>query len=422
MPSNRPRCDPIPASIRDAIATGAISERLAYMQYASTAGRPYARSTFSLLVRRKAPPTIELETLTCTAALSSWRERANVKPRILSLGPGGGLRAQGGALIAFDGETTLTYTKAAKPPLAIVLSSAGGFVSIEALRLCARAKIAVIALNRAHGLISIMGAGAAANARLIRAQCALEPLPLARVIVAAKLNAMRCAGAVGDVTPFIGGLVRAESVDAVRVVEAQAARTAWPNPPLMKWERGSIPPEYKSAWLARTRVDARGRPKRRARHPVNAMLNAAFSVTAGRLAAYLAARGFAPPIGFLHNDKRGRYSLCWDCIEPLRPAIEARLFVFIQAQRFAASDFVRAPDGSIRLAPSLLSATLNECAPGHAALANAVKWIERLVLSSPKRGERQHERLAKGNIAHARVGLELRDLPLLSVNARGEGG
>jgi hypothetical protein len=78
------------------------------------------------------------------------------------------------------------------------------------------------------------------------------------------------------------------------------------------------------------------------------MLNAAFSVTAGRLTAYLSAAGFAPAIGFLHADKRGRYSLAWDTIEPARPGIEARLFRMIERERFAASDLVRAADGSIQ--------------------------------------------------------------------------
>jgi CRISPR/Cas system-associated endonuclease Cas1 len=49
--------------------------------------------------------------------------------------------------------------------------------------------------------------------------------------------------------------------------------------------------------------------KRYATHPVNAMLNAVFSVTAGRLVAVLQAAGTHPAIGFLHADKAGRWSL-----------------------------------------------------------------------------------------------------------------
>ena len=148
---SRPRCDPFdPAAIRSAIERGETSERALYLAYAATAGRPYARSTFSAMLRRKVEPARRSspQRPTCAAVLDRWRERVGVKPRILALGPGGGLRVQKGALIVFDSETRLTYTKAAKPPSAIVLSAPGGFVSIEAIRFCTRAHVAIVALNR----------------------------------------------------------------------------------------------------------------------------------------------------------------------------------------------------------------------------------------------------------------------------------
>ena len=122
------------------------------------------------------------------------------------------------------------------------------------------------------------------------------------------------------------------------------------------------------------------------------MLNAAFAVTAGRLAAYLAAVGLSPAIGFLHADKPGRWSLAWDAIEPLRPGIEARVFRFIEHERFAMDDFVQAPDGSLRLAPGLLSAVLNSCAPPPQTLAATVRWIARLIArANDERPDREAE-------------------------------
>jgi CRISPR-associated protein Cas1 len=137
-------------------------------------------------------------------------------------------------------------------------------------------------------------------------------------------------------------------------------------------------------------------------------LNAAFAVTAGRLTAYLTASGFATAIGFLHADKQGRYSLAWDVIEPLRPAIEARLFRMIERERFAVSDFVRAMDGSIRLAPGLLSAVLNDCGPSHATLASAVRWIERLV-STAERTDGEKQRLREGRLLGSPLSLKRSD-------------
>jgi hypothetical protein len=288
----RPRCNVFDArAIRAAIECGETSERAA---------------TFSILLRRtREPETKANPATTCSEGLDKWREHGPVKPRILSLSPGGGLRVQAGSSIASDGGQRLIYTRAAKPPSAIVLSSAGGFVSIEAVRFCARARIAIVALNRSHGFLSVMTDGGYASAQLITAQAAANPVTLARAIVAAKIEAMARAGALAAHDRYLGPLGRAATLDQVRIVEVQASRVAWPDPPRLKWERGPIPADLAAPWLIRTRLDAKG--KRGARHPVNAMLNAAFAVTAGRLAAYLAASGFAPAIGFLHADKRGRW-------------------------------------------------------------------------------------------------------------------
>jgi CRISPR-associated protein Cas1 len=210
------------------------------------------------------------------------------------------------------------------------------------------------------------------------------------MIVAAKIESMVSVGAVGesgksDISDLLCGqfrtaLGRASSLDQIRSIEAQASRIAWPDTPALRWSKGPIPADLRKPWLMRSRLDAKG--KRGARHPVNAILNAAFAVTAGRLAAYLAASGLAPAIGFLHVDKRGRWSLAWDAIEPLRPLIEARAFRFIAQERFSVSDFIVAPDGSLRLAPGLLTAVLNHCAPPHATLAQIARWITRLVLTA----------------------------------------
>jgi hypothetical protein len=161
----RPRCDLFDAfAILAAIDRGETTERAAYIAYAVTAGRPYARSTFSLMLRRAArgdAPAVSiapaLNDVNDGDALDRWRDRSPVKPKILSLSAGGGLRVKAGALVAFDGPTIVTYSKAAKPPSAIVLSTVGGFVSMEAVRFCARARIAIVALDRAYAFMTVIG-------------------------------------------------------------------------------------------------------------------------------------------------------------------------------------------------------------------------------------------------------------------------
>ena len=171
------------------------------------------------------------------------------------------------------------------------------------------------------------------------------------------------------------------------IAEAQAARVSWgDSAPKLQWRAGSprVPPAWKQPMLARQRLDLH--VKRYATHPINAMLNAVFSVTAGRLAAALQAAGAHPAIGFLHADKPGRWSLAWDAIEPLRPSIEASLFAFIRRHQFSGGDFIRVHDarGSIRLGSNLLRVVIAECAPSHALLNDAAGWMVALILSAPR--------------------------------------
>jgi CRISPR-associated protein Cas1 len=274
---------------------------------------------------------------------------------------------------------------------------------MEAVRFCARANIAIVALDRAHGFITVITGAPKANAAMLRAQVHADPFTIARTIVAAKIAALRQIGAISSSEQFISALDRSSSLDQVRNIEAQAARVAWPHAPALLWHAGQIPAEWRSPWLMRVRLDAKG--KRGARHPVNAMLNAAFAVTAGRLAAYLAGTGLSPAIGFLHADKSGRWSLAWDAIEILRPQIEARLFRLVSRERFAADDFVRTSEGGLRLAPGLLRTVLNTTAPPPHALAATVRWMVRLVV-----GEQAHslelEKAAARLSAPSRTALE----------------
>lgn len=380
----RPRCDVFDApAIRAAIDKGATTERAAYLAYAATAGRPYARSTFSLMLRRDPISPPAGDTVKVNVASDKWLHTSPVKPRILSLSAGGGLRVLAGSMIVFDGATTLTYSKSAKPPLAIVLSTVGGFVSMEAVRFCARGNIAIVALDRAHGFLTVITGAPKASAAMLRAQVRANPVPIARTIVAAKITALRQVGAISSSEQFVSTIERASNLDQVRNIEAQASRIAWPHAPALRWEAGQIPADWRSPWQMRVRLDAKG--KRGARHPINAMLNAAFAVTAGRLVAYLAGVGLSPAIGFLHADKSGRWSLAWDAIEILRPQIEARLFRFVSHERFAVDDFVRTSDGGLRLAPGLLRAILNTTAPPPHALAATVRWMVRLIADEQTR-------------------------------------
>ncbi len=101
----------------------------------------------------------------------------------------------------------------------------------------------------------------------------------------------------------------------------------------------------------------------------------------------LAAHGAHPAIGYLHSDNRGRFSLAFDAIEPLRPNIEKTVFAFVRQHQFSANDFIRIKDapGSIRLGSNLMRTVIADCAPSRSAIDNAARAMIALVLAASER-------------------------------------
>jgi CRISP-associated protein Cas1 len=140
-------------------------------------------------------------------------------------------------------------------------------------------------------------------------------------------------------TEWQSKLDTARSVAQIMMVESHAAAAYWRtfrDAGLRERKGGNLP-----SWLrfANRKKGAQFPGPKHASHPINAMLNYCYVVETGRLAKALAAQGLALPIGYLHSDKKGRNSLVWDAIEPLRPSIDAKVFAFVEAHEFARSDF-----------------------------------------------------------------------------------
>jgi CRISP-associated protein Cas1 len=401
----RPRCDPFDAAaILAAIGKGETTPLRAYRDYAAMAARPYARASFESYLRRhgRLGPSTEptpavppaphaISAIADSESDAFWGARLAVKSRVVTTeADNASLTVKGGSLFVYDGERRLRYDAGARMPTAIVMAGWGGFVSVEALRFCASHRIAVVILDWMRDLLTVMPGAPRATAAMLRAQALADPASIAARVVKGKIeNAVRVSAlARNEAMRFIDAAARAATVQEAMMVEAQAARVSWGDSasPKLQWRAGSprVPPAWKEPMLARQRADFR--VKRYATHPVNAMLNAVFSVTAGRLAATLQAAGAHPAIGFLHADKPGRWSLAWDAIELLRPSIEASLFAFVRRYQFSGGDFIRVQDarGSIRLGSNFLRVVIAECAPSHALLNDAAGWMIALILSAPR--------------------------------------
>ena len=238
-----------------------------------------------------------------------------------------------------------------------------GLVSIEAMRCAIDNNITIILLDWSRDFLSIVAPPAIQSARLIRSQVSANPLPIAKEIIRQKLTSYVRVGGLSQGEPQrrMDAVSQASSIQAVMTQGAQGARTAWVGSiPSITWRASpvSIPRAWKLPYSTRGQE---GSP-RGAAHPINGILNAAFSVAVGRIVALLAARGVAPSIGFLHADKESRWSLAYDAIEPLRPLIERSVFDFIRERKFAPNDFILTSDGTVRLNDNLLKVVISETA------------------------------------------------------------
>lgn len=144
----RPRCDPIDVnSVLSALAAGGTMLRL-YRDYASTAARPYARSSWEAAIKQaqrghiredeNKPPV--LPSAPRVLARVYWEAQAPVKPaRVLTLtAESPSLRVKGGALHVRDGGQLIVYETRGAKSHAIVLT--GGQVFCQ-FRLCAFVRI-----------------------------------------------------------------------------------------------------------------------------------------------------------------------------------------------------------------------------------------------------------------------------------------
>lgn len=151
------------------------------------------------------------------------------------------------------------------------------------------------------------------------------------------------------------GLDRAESIDKVRVCEAQAAAIYW-----NAWS--SVPIRLRGRDLARiparwAQYDSRasiltGAP-RAATNPVNALLNYTYALLESEARLALLAAGLDPTLGVLHADQRNRDSFALDAMEPVRPEVDAFLLDLLEDRTFTSRDFTELSNGICRVAAPL---------------------------------------------------------------------
>ena len=385
----RPRCDTFNVdATRRAIKAGA-SARTLYEDYAASASKPLARSSWEQIVRRSpALPALQKKRKASRYedAADRWREATPVKPPVLTLiSDNPSIKLKGDALIVADAGRTLVYERRAEKPLAVVFIGYGGYLSIPALRFCCDHGVAVLLIDWERTFLTAVIAPKERTGPLIRAQARSPPLPIARAIIAAKIDAHAALRAIDHETAADAKaeLRQSRNVGHVLMIEARAAKTAWASRSIViKWrEPGRIPASWKLPYSLRRAPTRSGRESsnspRRASDPANALLNLSLAIQVGRLAVALAARGLSPSIGFLHTSPR--FPLAYDALEFLRPTVEAGVWAFIDERAFSPRDFLIADNGQVKTGRELSAAFIAATALPADAIDDAAFSIVRLV-------------------------------------------
>ncbi|MGA7325510.1 MAG: CRISPR-associated endonuclease Cas1 [Rhodomicrobium sp.] len=184
----------------------------------------------------------------------------------------------------------------------------------------------------------------------------------------------------GTVSASRQSIKKARSVDDLLVIEAHAALEYWANWRFdLKFKKRGWP----EAWRTfEQRSSALTKGPRHATHPVNAILNYAYSIVAAQLIRSLAAYGLDPACGFLHADAQGRYSLAYDIIELLRADIDQRILTWVASHTWKRADFPVTREGEVRLQPTLAAVVVQKARVEQVEIDRCIEWLKAAIFET----------------------------------------
>ena len=304
--------------------------------------------------------------------LPSFRKSPVSRSGVLTIhGFGVRVRMQSGHLEIEDGvgpeRRKIRFARVGHGLRRLVMIGSDGFVTFEALRWLADQNAAFVMLDRRGKVLAVTGPVSPSEARLRRAQATAlgngAALKISKELISRKLDGQ--AAVVRDslhncdvssaIERFREQLSDAESIESVRIIEAQAAKLywqAWFDLPV-RWLRNDerrVPEHWKRFG---SRVSPLTHSPRLAANPPNAILNLLYSVLEAESRLAAVAMGLDPGIGLLHVDTPNRDSLACDLQEPIRASVDAFLLNWLQSEPLRKTDFFEDRNGNCRLVSAL---------------------------------------------------------------------
>lgn len=246
----------------------------------------------------------------------------------------------------------------------LVLIGKGGIVSLEALSWLRAIGAAYVQIGNGGQVLAHSVPFGYDGLPIRRAQALAVTngldLDIARELIEAKLdgqrgNLVRLGIDLGEFDTLRAALKSADSIDRIRVIEANAAGLyfgAWRNVGIRFRDRDAA--RIPARWLrADSRVSLLTGAPRAATSPLNAMRNYLFACLESEARLALLAFGLDPSLGVLHTDQRNRDSLALDAMEPVRGDVDAFLLDLLEDRVFTTRDFGELPNGVCRIAAPL---------------------------------------------------------------------
>ena len=175
---------------------------------------------------------------------------------------------------------------------------------------------------------------------------------------------------------FRSELAEVESIDAIRLIEARAAKAYW-----SAWRAVSITfpdkelPRVPEHWRSfGSRVSPLSGSPRLAANPVNAILNYLYAMLKAECRLAVAALGLDPEMGVLHMDTVNRDSLACDLMEPIRAEVDAYVLNRIIHQPLKKSWFFEERNGNCRLMADLVSLLAETASTWARLVAPLAEW------------------------------------------------
>jgi CRISPR-associated endonuclease Cas1 len=281
----------------------------------------------------------------------------------------------------------------------LVMIGNDGFVTLGAFRWLSDQGAAFVMLDRRGKVLAVTGPVASSDAKLRRAQALAlgngTALKISKELISQKLagqellvrDMLHDAAAADAIAQFREDLPKVESIDAIRLIEAQAARCYWQS-----WSRVAI------CW---PRIDERRVPEhwkrfgsrisllthspRLAANPPNALLNLLYALLESEARLSAAAMGLDPGIGVLHVDTPNRDSLACDLMEVCRPKVDAFVLNWLQNEPLRKADFWEDRNGNCRLISTLAIKLAQTSNTWHKLVAPVAEYVAQTLSSSVSR-------------------------------------